>query len=73
MKPSTNLSPGNVGDFPPQNQHHVVEGEVEVIKITQVVQVLDLGNQVVLQVKNLKLRTKPREGLVDPLDVLLVE
>ena len=51
----------------------VVEGEVEVIKITQAVQVLDLGNQVVLQVKNLKLRTKPREGLVDPLDVLLVE
>jgi hypothetical protein len=51
----------------------VVEGEVEVIKITQAVQVLDLGNQVVLQIKNLKLRTKPREGLVDPLDVLLVE
>ena len=51
----------------------VVEGEVEVIKITQAVQVLDLGNQVVLQIKNLKLRTKPREGLVDALDVLLVE
>ena len=51
----------------------VVEGEVEVIKITQAVQVLDLGNQVVLQIKNLKLRTKPREGLVDSLDVLLVE
>ena len=52
------------------------EGEaykVEVIHLLEPRHVLDLANEVVLQIQDLELRAQPRQGLVDPLDVLLVQ
>jgi hypothetical protein len=47
--------------------------EVEVIHLLEPRHVLDLANQVVLQIQDLELRAQPRQGLVDPFDVLLVQ
>jgi hypothetical protein len=47
--------------------------EVEVIHLLEPRHVLDLANEVVLQIQDLELRAQPRQGLVDPLDVLLVQ